>query len=57
MAEFVGQGMTNLEIAKELTISERTVEGHVERILGKLAFRSRSQIAAWVAGGEPGRAN
>jgi DNA-binding NarL/FixJ family response regulator len=57
VAEFVGQGMTNLEIAKELTISERTVEGHVERILGKLAFRSRSQIAAWVAGGEPGRAN
>jgi len=30
-------------------ISTRTVEGHVEHILTKLAFTSRSQIAAWTA--------
>ncbi|MDQ2952680.1 MAG: LuxR C-terminal-related transcriptional regulator, partial [Chloroflexota bacterium] len=56
VATLVARGLTNLEIAATLTISERTVEGHVERILGKLEFRSRSQIAAWVAGAEPARA-
>jgi DNA-binding NarL/FixJ family response regulator len=56
IAALVARGMTNLQVAAELTISERTVEGHVERILGKLEFRSRSQIAAWLAGIEPARA-
>jgi non-specific serine/threonine protein kinase len=28
-------------------ITERTAENHVEHILGKLGFRSRTQIAAW----------
>ena len=56
VAVLVARGLANLEIANALTISERTVEGHVERILGKLEFRSRSQIAAWVAGAEPVRA-
>lgn len=50
VAALIAQGLTNLEMADALTISERTVEGHVERILGKLGFRSRSQVAAWVAG-------
>ena len=31
----------------ERTISESTVEVHVKRILSKLGFRSRSQVAAW----------
>lgn len=53
VAVLVARGLTNLQIADELTISERTVEGHVERILGKLEFRSRAQIAAWLAGIEP----
>ncbi|MDP9251441.1 MAG: LuxR C-terminal-related transcriptional regulator [Chloroflexota bacterium] len=56
VAVLVARGLTNLQIADELTISERTVEGHVERILGKLEFRSRAQIAAWLAGMEPVRA-
>jgi DNA-binding NarL/FixJ family response regulator len=29
-------------------ISQRTAETHVERILGKLAFTSRSQVARWI---------
>jgi DNA-binding CsgD family transcriptional regulator len=53
VAALVARGLTNLQVAEELTISERTVEGHVERILGKLQFRSRGQIAAWLAGIEP----
>jgi len=29
-------------------IAQRTVDTHVERILGKLGFASRAQAAAWV---------
>jgi hypothetical protein len=36
-------------IAASLVISQRTVESHVEHILAKLGFTSRTQIAAWVA--------
>ncbi|MFF5145908.1 LuxR C-terminal-related transcriptional regulator [Streptomyces sp. NPDC013157] len=38
----------NQQIADRLVIARRTAEGHVERILGKLGFSNRSQIAAWV---------
>jgi len=53
VAELVATGLSNKEIAEKLVISERTAEGHVEHILGKLGFRSRSQIASWQAGGDP----
>jgi DNA-binding CsgD family transcriptional regulator len=53
VAALVATGLSNKEIAAKLVISERTAEGHVERILGKLGFRSRAQIASWQAGGDP----
>jgi DNA-binding NarL/FixJ family response regulator len=40
-------GMSNRDIAAELVLSVRTVDTHVQRILGKLGFSSRAQIAAW----------
>jgi predicted ATPase/DNA-binding CsgD family transcriptional regulator len=46
----VAEGKSNRAIAEELVITERTVEGHVSNILAKRGFRSRAQIAAWVAG-------
>jgi non-specific serine/threonine protein kinase len=49
VAQLVGQGMSNREIAEKLVISHRTAQGHVEHILRKLGFTSRSQVAAWVA--------
>jgi len=49
VADLVARGLTNREIAETLVISQRTAEGHVERILSKLGFGSRTQIAAWVA--------
>jgi non-specific serine/threonine protein kinase len=49
IAELVAQGLSNKEIAGRLVISTRTAEAHVEHILTKLAFTSRSQIAAWTA--------
>ena len=39
--------MSNRQIAAELVISQRTAEGHVEHILNKLGFGSRTQIAVW----------
>jgi predicted ATPase/DNA-binding CsgD family transcriptional regulator len=48
IAGLVGAGLTNREIAEKLVISRRTAESHVENILTKLGFTSRSQIAAWV---------
>ena len=48
VARLVAQGKTSREIADLLVISERTAEGHVNNILGKLGFTSRAQIAAWI---------
>ena len=43
----IHRGMSNRDIAEELVLSVRTVDTHVQRILGKLDFSSRAQIAAW----------
>jgi DNA-binding NarL/FixJ family response regulator len=48
VAELVADGLTNKAIAATLVISQRTAQGHVEHILAKLGFTSRTQIAAWV---------
>ncbi|MEU6662034.1 LuxR C-terminal-related transcriptional regulator [Streptomyces sp. NPDC046821] len=47
VAELVAAGLTNKDIAQRLTIAQRTAENHVERILGKLGFTSRTQLAVW----------
>jgi DNA-binding CsgD family transcriptional regulator len=47
VAVLVAQGKTSRQIAELLVVSERTAEGHVNTILGKLGFTSRAQIAAW----------
>jgi DNA-binding CsgD family transcriptional regulator len=38
---------SNRQIAEALVITERSAESHVERIRGRLGFRSRAQVAAW----------
>lgn len=48
VADLVAQGLPNRDIATTLVISQRTAEAHVEHILTKLGFTSRTQIAAWV---------
>src|SRR3712207_3980797 len=47
VAALVARGLTNRQIAKELVISEHTVENHVAKILKKLRVDSRTQIATW----------
>ncbi|MGW4125981.1 protein kinase domain-containing protein [Nocardia sp. NPDC004711] len=49
IADLVAEGLTNKAIAARLVISQRTAQGHVEHILTKLGFTSRTQIAAWAA--------
>ena len=49
VAALVAEGLTDREIATRLVISQRTAESHVQHILNKLGFRSRIQIATWVA--------
>ena len=49
VARLVAQGMSNRAIAEALVVSPRTVDGHVERMLAKLGFSSRTQVAAWAA--------
>lgn len=48
IARLVAEGLTSPQIAGQLVISPRTVEGHVENIFTKLDFSSRNQIASWV---------
>lgn len=48
ISDLVAEGLSNREIAERLVIAKRTVDSHLEHILAKLGFTSRTQIAAWV---------
>jgi DNA-binding CsgD family transcriptional regulator len=48
VARLIAEGRSNRDIAETLVIAESTVEVHVKRILSKLGFKSRSQVAAWL---------
>ena len=39
----LGRGLSNTELAEQLTLSEATVKSHVARIFAKLALRDRAQ--------------
>ena len=47
VAALISAGLTNREIAERLFITERSAEGHVERIRNKLGVHSRTEIATW----------
>ncbi|MFJ2756419.1 ATP-binding protein [Nocardioides sp. NPDC087217] len=49
VAALIEAGLSNREIAERLVVSKRTADGHVERILAKLGFTSRRQVAAWIS--------
>ncbi|MFC7501863.1 ATP-binding protein [Nocardioides sp. GCM10030258] len=53
VAALIAEGLTNRDIAERLFLSERTAQGHVQSILRKLGFGSRSQIAVWFVGQQP----
>jgi DNA-binding NarL/FixJ family response regulator len=43
----IARGYTYKEIARELTISSKTVESHVSSVLRKLQLSTRHQLARW----------
>ncbi|MFI9324839.1 helix-turn-helix transcriptional regulator [Kitasatospora aureofaciens] len=49
VAHLVAAGRSNPQIAAELLLSARTVQSHVSRILAKLSFTSRVEIAGEAA--------
>lgn len=55
VAELVSEGLSNKQIATRLTISIRTVDGHVEHILAKFGVTSRAQVAVRLRETRPAR--
>ncbi len=49
VAELVGDGQTNAQIAARLQLSERTVEKHVSSVIGKLGVPSRTGVVRLLA--------
>jgi non-specific serine/threonine protein kinase len=47
VAALVARGLTNRKIAEQLYLSVRTVDVHVDHILTKLGFHSRTELAGW----------
>ena len=45
--ELVAEGLSNLQIAEALVLSENTVKNHLSNILSKLHLRNRIQLAAY----------
>jgi DNA-binding NarL/FixJ family response regulator len=43
----IAQGKSNREIAETMTVRVKTVETYITRIMNKLGFDSRVQIATW----------
>ena len=48
VVQLVAQGLTSRDMARRLTVTERTVNTHLERIRDKLGVRSRAEITAWL---------
>jgi DNA-binding CsgD family transcriptional regulator len=49
VAALVAEGKTNREVAAALFLSDRTVEGHLTRVFGKLGVRHRSEVGPALA--------
>jgi len=49
VARLITEGLTNAEIASELSIASKTASSHVEHILAGLGASRRTEIAAWAS--------
>jgi len=52
---FIGAGLSNKDIARQLNISVATTKAHVHNLLGKLNVRRRGEAMAWIHGQRPGQ--
>jgi DNA-binding CsgD family transcriptional regulator len=50
VADLVGQGLTNKQVAAALVVTPRTVEAHLTRIYAKRGLRSRAELVHLLAG-------
>jgi DNA-binding CsgD family transcriptional regulator len=48
-----GRGLSNGEIARELTVTVKAVEKHIGSLYAKLGFTSRGRLIAYVAANQP----
>ena len=55
IADLVAEGRTNREIAGELFVSDKTVEGHLRNVFAKLGVSSRAEVAEAVGRARAGR--
>lgn len=55
VADLVGQGMSDREIAAALFMSEHTVRANLRRTYSKLGIRSRTELVSRVRDGVAGR--
>ena len=46
----LGQGLSNRDVAERLTLSVRTVEGHIYKAMAKTDTASRAELAALLSG-------
>jgi DNA-binding CsgD family transcriptional regulator len=47
IVRLVAAGLSNKEIAQHISISERTVEAHLDQVRNQLGLNNRAQVAAW----------
>ena len=47
--EFIGEGMSNRQIAEQMSLAEKTIKNYVSSVLSKLGMERRSQAAAFIA--------
>lgn len=50
VVRLLAEGKTNKDIARQLEVSEKTVEFHVSKVLKKLGAESRTEAALWAKG-------
>jgi len=55
IARFMARGLTNQDIAQEISLNVRAVDFHVYRLMEKLRTRSRGDLTLWVAEHSPTR--
>ena len=47
MLRLIARGYTYKEVARDLTISTKTVESHVSSVLRKLQLSTRHELTSW----------
>ena len=47
IAILLARGLSNRQIAQSLVVTEGTAANYVRRVLQRLGFRNRAQVAVW----------